>query len=65
MGRKTIYSAKSNNRIEIRMTDLQKEQLDMLQIICSHRNLPSSQHGIIVTALDRFYKELIAENRTI
>ncbi len=65
MGRKTKYSAKSSNRVEIRMTDIQKETLDMLQIICSHRNLPSSQHGVIASALDRYYNDLIKEHKTI
>lgn len=65
MGRKTKYSAKSLNRVEIRITDIQKETLDMLQIICSHRTLPSSQHGVIASALDKYYKELIQEKKTI
>lgn len=67
MGRKTKYSAPSDQRTEIRLTAVQKETLYHAKIMCEVKGLPHSNHDILIAGLNMYYeylKELIHKNET-
>lgn len=58
MGRKTKYSAKSEHRIEIKATQIQKETLEQTQLICRAKGLPHTQHDVLIAGLNMYYDYL-------
>ena len=58
MGRKTKYSAKSEHRIEIKATQIQKEILSQTQLICRAKGLPHTQHDVLIAGLNMYYDYL-------
>lgn len=59
MGRKTKYSAPSDQRTEIRLTAVQKETLYKTQVICKANDLPHSKHDVMIAGLNMYYDYLM------